>query len=54
MFLMPVNVISIIKQLMKVFGHASRLVTNLEKSSVTPIQCQEDDLEFISSMLSCE
>jgi hypothetical protein len=31
----------------------SRLVTNLNKCSLTPIQCEVDDLEYAHSNLSC-
>lgn len=35
-------------------GMLRDLKTNILKSSVTPIQCSEEDLEIISNELSCE
>uniref|UniRef100_A0A0A9EUA7 Reverse transcriptase domain-containing protein n=1 Tax=Arundo donax TaxID=35708 RepID=A0A0A9EUA7_ARUDO len=55
MFLRPLSRdLSIIQQLLDTFGHASGLNTNIAKSSVTPIQCNEEDLERIAELLPCE
>lgn len=35
-------------------GMSRDLKTNILKSSVTPIQCSEEDLEIISNELSCK
>jgi mannosylglycoprotein endo-beta-mannosidase len=48
------NDICLIKHLLEVFGHASGLNTNLEKSSVTPIQRFDIELGVISDMVPCE
>uniref|UniRef100_A0A0A8ZTA0 Reverse transcriptase domain-containing protein n=1 Tax=Arundo donax TaxID=35708 RepID=A0A0A8ZTA0_ARUDO len=55
LFLRPLeNDLSLIKQILDVFGHASGLQTNISKSSVTPIQCREEELAIISESLPCE
>lgn len=55
LFLRPAeNDIYLVKQLLEIFGHASGLKTNLEKSPVTPIQCSDDDLRLISDLVPCE
>lgn len=55
MFLRPTSGdLSLIKQILEVFGQISGLRTNMTKSSCTPIHCLEDDLEVISNELSCE
>lgn len=46
--------LSVITQVLDIFGHASGLVTNMQKSSITPIRCNEDELKVISNMLPCE
>jgi hypothetical protein len=44
----------LISQLLKAFGYASGLQTNLAKSSVCPINCTIEDLKVISELLDCE
>ncbi|WVZ91117.1 hypothetical protein U9M48_037330 [Paspalum notatum var. saurae] len=44
----------LISQLLKAFGHASGLRTNLAKSSVSPINCTVEDLQVFSELLDCE
>jgi hypothetical protein len=42
MFVQPHrNEMLLIKEILRIFGAASGLVTNIQKSSVTPIRCQE-------------
>jgi hypothetical protein len=43
----------LIKQILRIFGAALGLVTNITKSSVTPICCQEQDLEGVQNVLPC-
>jgi hypothetical protein len=43
----------LIKQILRISGAASGLVTNITKSSVTPIRCQEQDLEGVQNVLPC-
>jgi hypothetical protein len=54
MFLQPHREeLILIKQILMIFGAASGLVTNITKSSVTPIRCQEQDLEGVQNVLPC-
>jgi hypothetical protein len=54
MFLQPHrNELLLIKEILRIFGAASVLVTNIRKSSVTPIRCQEQDLEVVQNTLPC-
>jgi hypothetical protein len=46
--------ISIFKVLLDTFGKASGLVTNMEKSSVIPINCTEEEPNLVTSILACE
>ena len=39
---------------LQLFGNASGLTTNLQKSSVLPIQCTEDDKSFLQESLPCQ
>ena len=41
-------------QLWDLFGDASGLRTNVQKSNVLPIHCAEDDLALIQNLLPCE
>jgi len=41
-------------QLLNLFGDASGLRTNVQKSNVLPIHCAEDDLAPIQNLLPCE
>lgn len=49
-----INDLSAIKHLLDIFGHASGLVTNMQKSSVIPIRCSNEELQVISNTLPCE
>jgi hypothetical protein len=40
--------------ILKLFGEASGLKTNIQKSSVYPIQCGEEDLITLQDQLPCE
>jgi len=40
-------------QILEVFGEASGLRTNFQKSCVIPIRCEETEITDISSMLAC-
>jgi len=46
--------ISLTLSLLQLFGDASGLRTNDQKSSVMPIQCSDDDLAVIQNLLPCE
>ena len=46
--------ISTVVSFLDFFGHATGLQTNISKSSVTPIQCGEDELATIAALLPCE
>lgn len=48
------NDLSIIKNVLDVFVHALGLMTNMQKSSITPIRCNEEELEVIVNVLPCE
>lgn len=43
-----------ILDILQVFDMASGLKTNIQKSSVTPIQCSTDELSLIHDHLPCE
>jgi hypothetical protein len=43
----------LIKEILRIFRAASRLVTNIRKSSDVPIRCQEQDLEGVQNILPC-
>jgi hypothetical protein len=47
------NELLLIKEILRIFGVASGLVTNIRKSSATPIRCQEHDLEVVQDTLPC-
>jgi hypothetical protein len=54
MFVQPHrNELLLIKEILRIFGAASGLVTNIQKSSITPIRCQEQDLEVVQDSLPC-
>lgn len=48
------NDLSIIKNVLDIFVHALGLMTNMQKSSITPIRCNEEELEVIVNVLPCE
>ncbi|KAK3119980.1 hypothetical protein QOZ80_9AG0678970 [Eleusine coracana subsp. coracana] len=54
MFLRPdAHDIGITMDLLQLFGDASGLKTNVQKSSAYPIQCRQEDIEVIQSSLPC-
>ncbi|WVZ75141.1 hypothetical protein U9M48_023227 [Paspalum notatum var. saurae] len=54
MFLRPTQYdLSLLSQLLEVFGHASGLRTNFSKHSVTPLNCTDADL-LLLAQLDCE
>jgi len=55
LFLRPsASNIEITLDILQLFGTASGLTTNLQKSSVLPIQCSEDDKVFLQESLPCQ
>jgi hypothetical protein len=46
--------IGITLDILDLFGKASGLRTNIQKSSVLPIQCQQEDRELIQRHLPCQ
>jgi hypothetical protein len=55
LFLQPLaSDIEISLDLLSLFGEASGLKTNVQKSNVFPIQCSEDDITAIQNLLPCE
>ncbi|WVZ89347.1 hypothetical protein U9M48_035768 [Paspalum notatum var. saurae] len=55
LFLRPNQVdMSLISRLLDMFGHASGLRTNFNKSSVFPINCTAADLDVIKQAVGCE
>jgi len=46
--------LEIMLDLLQLFGEASGLNTNVQKSSVLPIQCLEDDNAIIQEQLTCQ
>jgi hypothetical protein len=54
LFLRPeVSDISITTDTLNIFGEASGLKTNLQKSSVLPIRCGDSELTAIQNLLPC-
>ncbi|WVZ88911.1 hypothetical protein U9M48_035378 [Paspalum notatum var. saurae] len=55
LFLRPAaNDIMVLLDILNLFGDASGLRTNVQKSSVLPIQCTEEDMSIIQNSLPCE
>ena len=55
LFLRPsASDIAITLDILQLFGNASGLTTNLQKSSVLPIHCTEDDKSFLQESLPCQ
>ena len=55
LFLRPsASDIEITLDILQLFGTASGLTTNLQKSSVLPLQCSEDDKVFLQESLPCQ
>jgi hypothetical protein len=51
LFLKPcMEELFLVKEILKIFGTASGLVMNVRKCSITPIQCEEQDMEVQDSM----
>jgi hypothetical protein len=46
--------INILLDMLQLFGQASGLKTNVQKSSVLPIRCQEEDRQTIETLLPCQ
>jgi hypothetical protein len=46
--------IAITLDMLQLFGNASGLKTNVQKSSVLPIQCHEEDKQIIQTHLPCQ
>jgi len=46
--------IGITLDMLDLFGSASGLKTNIQKSSVLPIQCKQEDIEIIQLHLPCQ
>jgi hypothetical protein len=44
----------VVKEILRIFGEASGLVTNLSKCSMTPIQCDDPELVEIRSIFPCK
>jgi hypothetical protein len=54
-FLRPAAMdINVILDCLQLFGDASGLRTNVQKSSVYPIRCGDQDLAMLKNMLPCE
>jgi hypothetical protein len=54
MFLQPHrDELAMVREILMIFGAASRLVTNIRKSPVTPIWCQEQDYQMVQNTLPC-
>jgi hypothetical protein len=45
------NKVIVVKEILRIFGEASGLVTNINKCSLTPIRCVEQDLSTRSILL---
>jgi oligoribonuclease (3'-5' exoribonuclease) len=54
MFLHPQrDELALVKEVLNIFGTASGLVTNIRKSSVTLIRCQDQDVEVVQTTMPC-
>jgi hypothetical protein len=55
LFLRPTSEdISITLDILQVFGEASGLKNNVQKSSVFPIRCDEDEIGLVQQLLPCQ
>ena len=55
MFLRPVATdIDLVMDILWVFGAATGLKTNFQKSSVTPIRCTTEELDLVHQRIPCE
>ena len=43
-----------VEDILRLFGSATGLKTNIQKSNVLPIRCSEDDLSVVQAHLPCE
>jgi hypothetical protein len=46
--------LALTKELLRIFENATGLVTNISKSSVTPIQCGEEELAEVQEVMACK
>jgi hypothetical protein len=54
LFLKPrMEELFLVKEILKIFGTASGLVTNVRKCSITPIQCEEQDMIVVQDSMPC-
>jgi hypothetical protein len=54
LFLQPgENELNLVKEILRIFGEASDLITNIGKCSMTPIQCNDHHIETDRSILPC-
>lgn len=55
MFIRPVaSDLELTSAIFHVFGTTTRLKTNIQKSSATPIQCSEEHIELLQLYMPCE
>jgi len=55
LFLRPVATdLCMVEDLLQLFGAATGLKTNIQKSSVMPIRCSEEELTVVQAHLPCE
>jgi hypothetical protein len=55
MFLRPVDTdIDLVMDILSVFGAATGLKTNIQKSSVTPIRCTTEEVDLVHQQIPCE
>jgi hypothetical protein len=54
MFLQPSREeLNVVKEILRIFGDASGLVTNVRKCSMTPIHCEEQDMVAAQELFPC-
>jgi hypothetical protein len=46
--------IQLVLKILEIFGEASGLKTNIQKSSVYPIRCGEEEMATLHELLPCE
>jgi hypothetical protein len=44
---------AMVREILRIFWTASGLVTNIRKSSVTPIRCEYQDMQLVQKTLPC-
>jgi hypothetical protein len=55
LFMQPHPVeLSLVKDILRVFGEASRLVTNFSKCSFTPITCVDQEVQSMQLLFPCD